>query len=53
MIESEERFHSSLQLLAIYEKEFLTIKRQNIAPDYFFEMEERKIQFHRKEDIDE
>jgi len=38
---------------AIYEKEFLTIKKQKSAPDYFWEIEERKVQFHRKEDIDE
>ncbi|MED0991701.1 hypothetical protein [Bacillus nitratireducens] len=38
---------------AIYEKEFLAIKKQKSAPDYFFEMEDRKAQFHRKEDIDE
>ncbi|MBW3491083.1 MULTISPECIES: hypothetical protein [Bacillus] len=42
MIGSEERFHSSLQLLAIYEKEFLTTKRQNIALIIFLEMEGRK-----------
>ncbi|PER21723.1 hypothetical protein CN931_18825 [Bacillus sp. AFS054943] len=27
--------------------------RQNIAPDYFFELKNRKIEIHRKEDIDE
>ncbi|RBP21867.1 hypothetical protein DET55_110125 [Bacillus mycoides] len=30
MIGSEERFHSSLQLLAIYEKKFLLLKDRTL-----------------------
>ncbi len=37
----------------IYENGFFTIKKQNIAPDYFLEMENRRVEIHRKEDIDE
>lgn len=48
MVEGEERF-----LISDSMKRKSLLLRQNIAPDYFLEMENRKVKIHRKEDIDE
>ncbi len=48
MVEGEVRF-----LISDSMKRKSLLLRRNIAPDYFFEMENRKVEIHRKEDIDE